>query len=90
LRNPPAARLFFAAAGGLSVDLDQWKEASQRPNVGKIALEGVMLMVFEPEPDDVARQQSHSKRYDRVIGLLWILGTVGAIVVLIYLFGFLD
>jgi len=49
-----------------------------------------MLMVFEPEPDDVARQQSHSKRYDRVIGLLWILGTVGAIVVLIYLFGFLD
>ena len=49
-----------------------------------------MLMVFEPEPDDVARQQSHSKLYDRVIGLLWILGTVGAIVVLIYLFGFLD
>jgi hypothetical protein len=47
-------------------------------------------MLFDPEPDDVARQRTRSKRNDRAIGLLWFLGTAGAIVALIYLFGFLD
>ena len=47
-------------------------------------------MLFEPEPDDAARSHTPSKRYGRVTGLLWILGTVGAIVAMIYLFGFLD
>jgi hypothetical protein len=47
-------------------------------------------MLFEPGPDDAAGTRSSSKRYGRVNGFFWLLGTAGTIVALIYLFGFLD
>jgi hypothetical protein len=53
-------------------------------------MEGAVVMLFGPEPDNVATHRSRSKRYDRAIGLLWFLGTAGAIVALIYLVSFLD
>lgn len=47
-------------------------------------------MLFEPDPDDAARPHAHSKRYERALGLLYILGTVVAVVVILYLLGLLD
>jgi hypothetical protein len=47
-------------------------------------------MPLEPEPDEPTQRRPHSKRYESVAGLVYVLGTVGVIVVIIYVLGSLD
>jgi len=87
LSEAKATRRRRSSSGVVSVDLNQWGITPQRNGCCKTAFkDGKYLVVFEP--NDEPRQPTHTKAYERWMGLLFLVGVVGIVVVLSYVLDF--